>query len=59
MEQVWLAAALWLALALIRTAVVPTAIANAYFLPKHLLPASARAAKKKTAVASGPLEETA
>jgi fructose-specific phosphotransferase system IIC component len=43
----------------IGSAVVPTAIANAYFLPKHLLPASARAAKKKTAPASGPLEETA
>jgi hypothetical protein len=46
MQQVWFQAALWLILALIATllsamiasAVIPTAIANAWFMPKHLLP---------------------
>jgi Kef-type K+ transport system membrane component KefB len=41
----------------IGSAVVPTAIANAYFLPKHLLPASARAAHKKKTGMETPVKE--
>jgi Kef-type K+ transport system membrane component KefB len=41
----------------IGSAVVPTAIANAYFLPKHLLPGSARG-KKEAMVVTAAAQET-
>jgi hypothetical protein len=40
MERMWFNSAMWshLVATMIASAVIPIAIANAYFMPKHLLP---------------------
>jgi len=43
----------------IGSAVIPAAMANAYFLPKHLLPSRLRTPAKEHAANSFPAEETA
>jgi hypothetical protein len=47
----------YLVATVIGSAVVPTAIANAHFLPKHLLPASLRQTAEPVVI--GAAEETA